>query len=980
MKKNELINIFIHSFCHTTIASMAKMFFYFTKTPKPIQGDKKAAFSLVEILVSLIVISVLLAAFVPVITKKLHSRDITIGAKTEEAEKEYIYPEKQEDCPDYTLFVLRGDDVKGENGLPAGYCVTKWNLGDDGPLESNNPDFRLGSTALPTTVRLNTTSLEYDPEGTELTVYAEAAGVSGSCNAGSQSDSTTDFTTGNKLCCWNSGVTSGGYETTFGTSTYSGGERTICTWHAAVALCENWAPEGFKKGDWSLPTVAQLNYWSTNISSINTNKGSDGLQLCDINSGYGATYCKYRVSACLGAHGNYCYPYDLWSKDVASASYARRLGLDSNVLREDSTPGYTSAPMSARCIAEKVPKKIKAEADYASAHINRLQTTDNISRQELKLDEDLASRLKSVKIVDIYSAGGDGGKGKFEINTVKTNQKPHQDNHCPVYTKFIKTGTEDGKDVGYCMFKYNYGDGDNKLPNGTDTGTAADPKTISGYPKQNIIESGYSILNLPKAENGEYATLYYSDTNGDGKINTLDTPTNYTIYSLKIASNSSSYKCTLNSSTDTTQPFTGGGTCCWGGYTYDDFLDVNDIRTATYTHKYIGNTSIPGYSYTDNCDPSVEKCGGYDASTYAGKARTVCTWQAAHVLCNSFSQTATHNWSLPTAEELTNLRSTPSSNTSSLKDYLNTSSNGLQLCDWYGGVSLTSYPGSYYSVRCKTGSGDSRGCNTDYSTSVEGCEPRNIWTSTVTSGKVASFFLADGSFQRTDVDIRQYSNASVRCVTHSVDTISDIKYTGGGGASGQHASDIEIPMDIITSAIGGKIVLDRNYQYVPGVPFEVYSAVLVYDSSDNLVWGYRIIKGQDGGMTTGGVGNSENVGCFKFDKSVSNWINASCDAGVSGNNAAGCEKSKLNASAAEYGYDDTGSCTISINGGKGADYKGYRGGAAIRETSSTGNDGSGWATGGSGAYCYNNDGSLKQNCKVGKGGIGYINLEYTVVE
>ena len=246
-------------------------------------------------------------------------------------------PSSQADCPSYTKYV---------NGT----CVAKWNLGDNGATESNRDDFRLGSDALPTTVYLNTLTLTYDTSQSPLTVYVQAAGVSGSCNAGSQSASTTDFTTGNKLCCWNSGVTSGGYETSSGTSTYSGGERTVCTWHAAVALCENWAPEGTSRGNWHLPTTSQLSVWSSNLATLNTNQGADGLQLCDYNSGYGAARCKAHASACVGAYGSYCSPRNVWSRSVYSSSSAYYRYLNSGSFNQNYS--YPSYAFSARCLLE----------------------------------------------------------------------------------------------------------------------------------------------------------------------------------------------------------------------------------------------------------------------------------------------------------------------------------------------------------------------------------------------------------------------------------------------------------------------------------------------------------------------------------------------------------------------------------------------------------------------------------------------------
>ena len=96
-------------------------------------------------------------------------------------------------------------------------------------------------------------------------------------------------------CCW-SGTTSSNCTNsgTWGThsSNYSGCTRTVCQWTAARDSCAQWNPEGTNAGDWRLPTNAEMTGWQAVInaeSSVNNAKlskylGSDGLQLCDCNS------------------------------------------------------------------------------------------------------------------------------------------------------------------------------------------------------------------------------------------------------------------------------------------------------------------------------------------------------------------------------------------------------------------------------------------------------------------------------------------------------------------------------------------------------------------------------------------------------------------------------------------------------------------------------------------------------------------------
>ena len=170
---------------------------------------KKTAFSLVEMLISLIIFSVIIGVFVPIISQKLLSSSIAInGFLTENGiikDNVSIRPEldSQEACDllGLNLLFLTAEQNGGKRA-----CVTKANVGDtyaDGP--------KINPTAGVTVV-----------------------------NAGESCGSSSDYSS---KCCWlgnNVGETSSSCSASGnGDSTYSGCKRTVCNWNAAKSACAN---------------------------------------------------------------------------------------------------------------------------------------------------------------------------------------------------------------------------------------------------------------------------------------------------------------------------------------------------------------------------------------------------------------------------------------------------------------------------------------------------------------------------------------------------------------------------------------------------------------------------------------------------------------------------------------------------------------------------------------------------------------------
>ena len=205
--------------------------------------------------------------------------------------------------------------------------------------------------------------------GPDLNKIKTEAGIT-VVNSGSTCGSETNYS---GKCCWlgnNVGTTASDCGASGnGDSTYSGCKRTVCTWAAAKAACENWAPNGSgTKGKWRLPTRNELSVWANNISTIQKKQGKNGLELCDYYSGYGSVRCNYNSYACSGAESNYCHPTYVWSSDEYGTSPAY-----GHYLSQGSFDGWSSysksSAFSARCVLTedtymgKKPTSLRSQAD-----------------------------------------------------------------------------------------------------------------------------------------------------------------------------------------------------------------------------------------------------------------------------------------------------------------------------------------------------------------------------------------------------------------------------------------------------------------------------------------------------------------------------------------------------------------------------------------------------------------------------------------
>ena len=123
-------------------------------------------------------------------------------------------------------------------------------------------------------------------------------------------------------CCWQ-GKTGG--SCMYSACSYSGCNRTVCTWQAASDSCAQLAYKGTSAGDWRLPTKKEASSWRTVMRSINYQRGNSGLMLCG--SEKSSIYSKYDPALCTDGYDcdgapndGTCKPSKIWLSDSVDGS------------------------------------------------------------------------------------------------------------------------------------------------------------------------------------------------------------------------------------------------------------------------------------------------------------------------------------------------------------------------------------------------------------------------------------------------------------------------------------------------------------------------------------------------------------------------------------------------------------------------------------------------------------------------------------
>ena len=283
-------------------------------------------------------------------------------------------PTSQADCDKYDAKFLTAAQ---NGGTPV--CVTKYNIGDI-PSATNGG---IATSVTTTTVSTNSYCLA-------------------------------------NTCCWQGKTASPCYSS--GTS-YSGCNRTVCTWYAGDASCQALAYNGTKAGDWRLPTKNELSKWASNINTINKNKGDNGLRLCDFYNGYGAAQCNY-YNVCDGANADTCYPYDVWSSTPDGGRYYYFYLVSGSFDQSSHGPRHAG---SVRCVLEKTaPSNTSLSGGGGSS----APYFKNYTIPQDILDSNIGG-----KIVMYAAAGGAGGSSASSKDGNGSNGSNGSDSYIAIYDK-----------------------------------------------------------------------------------------------------------------------------------------------------------------------------------------------------------------------------------------------------------------------------------------------------------------------------------------------------------------------------------------------------------------------------------------------------------------------------------------------------------------------------------------------------------------
>ena len=268
----------------------------------------------------------------------------------------------------------------------------------------------------------------------------------GDTNGPTIASSTTTVTAGSgscsaNECCWrgttSSSCTASGSWSGHSTS-YSGCNRTVCNWNAANASCQSWAPNGTSAGDWRLPTQNEMKGWANNIERVSTYLGSDGLQLCDYDSSsYGSVRCRspYR---CSGAYGGHCYPGYVWS---SPSGY--RFNLDGGSFNGPNGNNVHYA-VSARCVLESGLSSNTVSSGGgggAGAYIKNYQIPNDV------ISSNIGGKIKLFS-----AAGGSGGNSASSQGSSASNGSNGNTSYIEIYDKdnVLKWGIRaSGGNYGY---------------------------------------------------------------------------------------------------------------------------------------------------------------------------------------------------------------------------------------------------------------------------------------------------------------------------------------------------------------------------------------------------------------------------------------------------------------------------------------------------------------------------------------------------
>ncbi len=298
-------------------------------------GNKRA-FTLAELLTAVLVISVIMVALAPVITKRMKE---SISVQTDNKKGLEIYTNPGT----YTFDVPIGINtlfIQGSGGAGGGAgstyvekdvsftSSTTWTGGSNGAStpsvnEKNSRVYNnkcLSDEFLAVRGSTNETDLCYTKRNLSYpdTIGAQTVEMDPNLNQGQ-----TCTRTG--VCCWNGDANSCSAPASGGAAT--GCNRAVCTLEAASQVCGAYKSKTREeRGTYRLPANSELKKIAKYFNEWSVDAGSNGLQICSHNDNYGCDsqienakmpICKIRIG-CNGAYQNYCVESYIWASDGTS--------------------------------------------------------------------------------------------------------------------------------------------------------------------------------------------------------------------------------------------------------------------------------------------------------------------------------------------------------------------------------------------------------------------------------------------------------------------------------------------------------------------------------------------------------------------------------------------------------------------------------------------------------------------------------------
>lgn len=335
-------------------------------------------FSLIELLISLIIISVITASLAPVVTRKMKDNRLSLSSKNVTTDCSRFDNENRclmctlETC---TLCNTQMNTQEGYYVDPNQGCDLKLCEGRFQNCLECNKDF---CTKCKTGYFLKENTCETCPNGcTECTseikctacksgylisknvckkmTDAPCLTIGSICaakfNAGDanglnipnevtiKNTISSDAVDGGihaQAICWKGDNTAGCDAANGG---YSGCNRTVCTWYAAKKICESHG--------WRLPTSDEMANWA----GYSVGKGSSGLQLCDRDSNHGSARCQHARRCPQADYGN-CYQHCVWNSETDGSLNAYDYCLTDAGWPRLKGPHHVSLAVSVRCVRD----------------------------------------------------------------------------------------------------------------------------------------------------------------------------------------------------------------------------------------------------------------------------------------------------------------------------------------------------------------------------------------------------------------------------------------------------------------------------------------------------------------------------------------------------------------------------------------------------------------------------------------------------